>query len=120
MATSRADHPRGRRAAVGTGTRPAAILLTHIHPDHPGDLPLASGRYLPEYGNPLDRWLIVPLLRLMPRRRFEASLSRNSLVGTARAFDPGAGVPPCRAGSVSPRRVTRPATSRSSAAATGC
>jgi hypothetical protein len=82
----------------GTGTRPAAILLTHIHPDHadlalelarmwgppvhvhPGELPAASGRYLPEYGNPLDR-------------RVEASLSRTSLVGTARAFDPRAGVP---------------------------
>ena len=95
----------------GAGTRPAAILLTHIHPDHagsalelarlwdlpvhvhPGELPLASGRYLPEYGNPLDRWLIAPLLRLMPRRAVEASLSRNSLQGTARAFDPVAGVP---------------------------
>jgi glyoxylase-like metal-dependent hydrolase (beta-lactamase superfamily II) len=65
----------------GAGTRPAAILLTHIHPDHagsalelarlwdlpvyvhPGELPLAPGRYLPEYGNPLDRWLIAPLLK---------------------------------------------------------
>ena len=70
----------------GAGTRPAAILLTHIHPDHagsalelarlwdlpvyvhPGELPLAPGRYLPEYGNPLDRWLVAPLLALMPRR----------------------------------------------------
>ena len=95
----------------GTGTRPAAILLTHIHPDHSGsalelarmwDLPvhvhpdelvLAPGGYLPEYANPLDRWLVAPLLRLMPRRAVAASLSRNSLVGTARAFDPGAGVP---------------------------
>jgi glyoxylase-like metal-dependent hydrolase (beta-lactamase superfamily II) len=95
----------------GTGTRPAAILLTHIHPDHsgsalelariwdlplrvhPGELAMASGRYLPEYGNPLDRWLVAPLLRLLPRRMVEAGLSRSSLEGTARAFDPGAGVP---------------------------
>ncbi|HUY48256.1 MAG TPA: nitroreductase/quinone reductase family protein [Streptosporangiaceae bacterium] len=95
----------------GTGTRPAAIVLTHIHPDHagsalelarmwdlpvhvhPGELPLASGGYLPQYGNPLDRWLIAPLLRLMPRRKVAASLARNSLEGTARAFDPAAGVP---------------------------
>jgi glyoxylase-like metal-dependent hydrolase (beta-lactamase superfamily II) len=95
----------------GAGTRPAAILLTHIHPDHagsalelarmwdlpvrvhPGELPLASGRYLPEYANPLDRWLIAPVLRLMPRRKVEASLARNSLQGTVRAFDPAAGVP---------------------------
>ena len=95
----------------GAGTRPAAIVLTHIHPDHagsalelarlwdlpvhvhPGELPLASGRYLPEYGNPLDRWLIAPLLRLVPHRTVEAGLSPNSLAGTARAFDPVAGVP---------------------------
>ena len=108
---------RGRliRAAAesvfGPGARPAAIVLTHIHPDHSGsalelarmwDLPvyvhpdelvLAPGGYLPEYGNPLDRWLVAPLLRLAPRRAVEASRSRNSLEGTARAFDPAAGVP---------------------------
>jgi glyoxylase-like metal-dependent hydrolase (beta-lactamase superfamily II) len=108
---------RGRliRAAAesvfGPGSRPVAIVLTHIHPDHSGsalelarmwDLPvyvhpdemvLAPGGYLPEYGNPLDRWLIVPLLRLVPRRAVEASRSRNSLEGTARALDPSAGVP---------------------------
>ncbi len=95
----------------GAGARPAAIVLTHIHPDHSGsalelartwDLPvyvhpdelvLAPGGYLPEYGNPLDRWLIAPLFRLMPRRAVEASRARNSLAGTARAFDPAAGVP---------------------------
>ena len=98
-------------SVFGTGTRPAAILLTHIHPDHsgsalelarlwhlpvhvhPDELPLASGRYLPEYGNPLDRWLIAPLLRLMPRRRVEESTARSSLEGTAKALDPAAGVP---------------------------
>jgi glyoxylase-like metal-dependent hydrolase (beta-lactamase superfamily II) len=95
----------------GPGTRPAAIVLTHIHPDHSGsalelarmwDLPvhvhpdelvLAPGRYLPQYSNPLDRWLIAPVLRLLPRRAVEASRSRNSLEGTARAFDPALGVP---------------------------
>ncbi len=103
-----------RAAAVsvfGAGTRPEAIMLTHIHPDHSGsalelarvwDLPvhvhpdemvLAPGGYLPEYGNPLDRWLVAPVLRLMPRRAVEASRARSSLEGTARAFDPAAGVP---------------------------
>lgn len=95
----------------GPGARPAAILLTHIHPDHSGsalelariwdlpvyvhsrELPLASGRYLPEYASPLDRWLVAPVLRLMPRRRVEASISRNSLEGTARALDPDGSVP---------------------------
>ncbi len=111
LAASRRGDPAAAESLFGAGTRPAAILLTHIHPDHagsalelarlwdlpvhvhPGELPLASGRYLPEYGNPLDRWLIAPLLRLMPRRAVEASVSRNSLEGTARAFDPAAGVP---------------------------
>ena len=95
----------------GAGTCPAAIVLTHIHPDHsgsalelarlwnlpvyvhPAELVLAGGGYLPEYGNPLDRWLVAPVLRLMPRRAIEASRSRSSLDGTARAFNPAEGVP---------------------------
>ena len=95
----------------GTGTRPEAIVLTHIHPDHagsarelaglwdlpvhvhPAELPLAAGRYMPQYGNPPDRWLIAPLLALMPRRAVRASVSRSSLEGIAVPFDPAAGVP---------------------------
>jgi glyoxylase-like metal-dependent hydrolase (beta-lactamase superfamily II) len=98
-------------SVFGAGTRPGAIVLTHIHPDHagsaaelarlwdlpvfahPAELPMAAGRYLPQYANPLDRWLIAPLLALLPRRRLEARLARSSLVGTARGFDPAAGVP---------------------------
>ena len=60
---------------------------------HPSELPLASGRYVLEYGNPLDRWLIARLLSLMPRRRLEAMLSRNSLEGTVKAVDPAAAPP---------------------------
>lgn len=95
----------------GRDTRPAAIILTHIHPDHsgsalelartwnlpvyvhPAEMVLAPGGYLPEYGNPLDRWLVAPLLRLMPRRKVEEMRVRDSLEGTARAFDPATGVP---------------------------
>jgi glyoxylase-like metal-dependent hydrolase (beta-lactamase superfamily II) len=95
----------------GAGTRPAAILLTHFHPDHagsalelarmwdlpvhvhPAELPQAEGRYMPQYNNPLDRWLIVPLLGLMPRRKVAAMLSRSSLQSTARAFDLAGQVP---------------------------
>ena len=68
----------------GMDKRPAAIMLTHIHPDHsgsaqelaqiwkvpvyvhPDEMPLASGKLIPEFFNPLDRWLIVPLMKLMP------------------------------------------------------
>lgn len=65
--------PAIRRAATRCrpGARPAAILLTPIHPDHSGaagdlalswqvpvyvdaaELPMAPGRYLPEYSMPL-------------------------------------------------------------------
>jgi len=98
-------------SVFGERARPAAVLLTHIHPDHsgsarelartwdlpvwvhPGELPLAAGKYRPEYGNPLDRWLIVPLMRLLPRRRVESMISEASLAGIARPLDP-AGPPP--------------------------
>jgi glyoxylase-like metal-dependent hydrolase (beta-lactamase superfamily II) len=95
----------------GAGTRPAAILLTHIHPDHsgaalelarmwerplhvhPDELPLAPGGILPAYANPLDRWFVGPLLRLMPPLRLEAMLSKNRLERVTLGFDPVAGVP---------------------------
>jgi glyoxylase-like metal-dependent hydrolase (beta-lactamase superfamily II) len=95
----------------GMDKRPAAILLTHIHPDHsgsapelaqiwrvpvyvhPDEIPLASGKLIPEYFNPLDRWLIVPLMKLMPRQVLESKLSEASLADAACAIDPDAGVP---------------------------
>ncbi|MFP5311100.1 MAG: MBL fold metallo-hydrolase [Actinomycetes bacterium] len=79
---------------LGSGTVPAAIFLTHIHPDHSGaanvlarlwdahvyvseaELPMASGRYVPSFSMPLDRRLIAPLLWSLPsraRRRIEAA-----------------------------------------------
>lgn len=97
---------RVAESLFGAGTRPEAILLTHIHPDHsgsalelagvwrrpvhvhPDELPLAAGGYQPEYAHPLDRRLVGPLLRLMPRRRVEAARQNTSLEGIARAFDP--------------------------------
>jgi glyoxylase-like metal-dependent hydrolase (beta-lactamase superfamily II) len=101
----------------GANTPPAAILLTHDHPDHagstrdlarrwgcsvyvhPGELPLVTmdfSTYLStvkKYANPLDTWVILPLLRVMPRWRRESMLSESSFKDVARAFDPGAGVP---------------------------
>jgi hypothetical protein len=53
--------PRIRPAAAARAKRHAGSALelarlwdlpVHMHP---GELPLASGRYLPENGNPLDR-----------------------------------------------------------------
>jgi glyoxylase-like metal-dependent hydrolase (beta-lactamase superfamily II) len=101
----------------GANTRPAAILLTHDHPDHagstlelarrwgclvyvhPDELPLVTmdfSTYLStvkKYANPLDTWVILPLLRVMPRRRRESMLSESSFKDVARAFDTGTGVP---------------------------
>ena len=98
----------------GANTRPASILLTHDHPDHagsalelarmwgcpvyvhPDELPLAAVGDLStveKYANPLDRWIILPLLRAMPRRWVESMLSKASLKDVAQGFDPGAAVP---------------------------
>lgn len=93
----------------GVGARPAAILLTHVHPDHagsalelarawecavylhPDEMELAITRDLAtvaRYANPLDRWLILPLLRLVPRRWIEAMMEKESLREVVQAFEP--------------------------------
>lgn len=101
-------------ALFGAGARPAAILLTHVHPDHsgsalelarawdcpvylhPDEMDLAISRTLvtvARYANPLDRWMILPLLRLFPRRRIEAMLEKESLRGVVWTFEPGTAPP---------------------------
>jgi glyoxylase-like metal-dependent hydrolase (beta-lactamase superfamily II) len=98
-------------SVFGPGARPEAIVLTHIHPDHsgsalelarlwdipvyvhPDELVLARGGYQREYGNPLDRWVIAAVLRLLPRHLVETSRERASLAGKVAAFDPAVGVP---------------------------
>ncbi len=101
----------------GANTRPAAILLTHNHPDHagstlelarrwgclayvhPDELPLVTADFstffstVKGYANPLDIWIVLPLMRVMPRRRRESMLSESSFKDVARAFDPNTGVP---------------------------
>ena len=97
----------------GAGTRPATILLTHCHPDHagaarelahawgcavylhPDELPIATGDFaaMRACAGPLDRVLVLPLMRAMGRRRREALLATSSLGDVARAFEPGTGVP---------------------------
>lgn len=86
----------------GTGTRPAAIVVTHLHPDHSGsapelarawelpvlvpsaEMPMSAGRPLPGLMNPLDRYLLRPLGRVLP--------PASALAGVARSFDPAAGI----------------------------
>jgi glyoxylase-like metal-dependent hydrolase (beta-lactamase superfamily II) len=103
---------RIREAAAmlfGVGARPAAILLTHVHPDHsgsalelarawecsvylhPDELELAIVRNLAtvaRYANPFDCGIILPLLRLFPRRWIEAMMERESLKEVVRTFEP--------------------------------
>lgn len=104
-----------RRAAetLFGGAPPAAILITHVHPDHSGGVPelasvwgvpvwvhpdelaLAQGdvKAVSDHAGPLDRWVVLPALRLTGARRMEATLKRSSLQDVARPFDPSAGVP---------------------------
>lgn len=83
----------------GPGAPPAAILLTHDHPDHagavrdlvmtwgcpawvhPDELPLTVGDIsaVRLYGSPLDRRVVLPLMRLMGSRRAQAMVARSSL-----------------------------------------
>ncbi|MBT8225921.1 MAG: MBL fold metallo-hydrolase [Dactylosporangium sp.] len=95
----------------GVGAVPASILLTHVHPDHcgsalelartwnrpvtvhPAEMPLTPGGIIDEYANPLDRWLIAPILRLMPRSRVEALRARGSLEHVAEVLPAAGDVP---------------------------
>ncbi|WP_418605303.1 MBL fold metallo-hydrolase [Georgenia sp. SUBG003] len=96
---------------LGPGERPAAILLTHLHPDHsgaagvlartwdvqvhvhPDEVPTAAGRYLPERSMPLDRWLVVPLMRLLPARRRTAVEAAGDITDVVRPLGPAGAVP---------------------------
>ncbi len=95
----------------GTDTPPAAILLTHDHPDHAGSALALTRRWgcpvyvhpdelalvtmVPEnylatvnqYANPLDRWVILPILRLLPERRRAAMLAESSFRDAAAVLD---------------------------------
>ena len=97
----------------GEDTSPAAILLTHDHPDHagsagqlarlwnrpvwvhPDELQLARGGMstFTRYASPLDRWLVLPFLRLIGSSRRDAMLSEASLRDVVRPFDPRVGLP---------------------------
>ena len=104
---------RAAESLFGHGRPPEAVFLTHHHPDHtgsvrelaelwecpfwvhPDELPLTRGE-LPtvrRYANPLDRWIILPLLRLYGSRRAEEVVARSSLEDVVRALDPTAQLP---------------------------
>jgi glyoxylase-like metal-dependent hydrolase (beta-lactamase superfamily II) len=109
------DGPRIRAAArslLGPGLAPSAVLLTHVHPDHsgsarelarawgcpvfahPAEVPIATGDFaaMEKYAGPLDRWLILPVMRVIGRRRREAILAAGSLAGVVQPLQPGGAI----------------------------
>jgi glyoxylase-like metal-dependent hydrolase (beta-lactamase superfamily II) len=63
---------------------------------HRDELFLATQRDLAtvkKFANPMDRWIILPMLRIMPRKRVEALLSKGSLKDVVLPLDPGGVVP---------------------------
>lgn len=110
------DASRIERAAAslfGPGSRAAGIVLTHCHPDHDGsalqlartwdcrvhmhpeELPIATRDFdaMAASAAALDRWVVLPLMRAMGRRRRETVFARSSLAEVARTFEPGSAVP---------------------------
>jgi glyoxylase-like metal-dependent hydrolase (beta-lactamase superfamily II) len=108
---------RAAERLFGPKSRPTAILLTHLHPDHdgaalelarawdcpvyvhPDELPLARAvatadfAAIERYGNWLDRVLIMPLMRALPRHQPDGVAAVPSLMHVLRACDPASGVP---------------------------
>ena len=100
-------------ALLGPETTPSAILLTHAHPDHSGaarelaeswgcpvyvhpfELPIATGDFaaMARHAGPLDRWLVLPVMRLIGRRRREAALARSSLAAVVGPLGPAGSIP---------------------------
>lgn len=101
-------------SVFGANTRPELILLTHDHPDHAGSvLELVRmwgspvyvhpdewalvGRKdratVEQYAAPIDRWVVLPILRVMPRRRVEAMFAAENLENVVQVFNPAAAVP---------------------------
>lgn len=101
------------RRALEADARPEAIVLTHVHPDHsgaareladrwscpvflhPDELPIARGDFetMRKVAGPLDRWVILPAMRMMGRRRRETVLADRTLGGVAHPLRPGEPVP---------------------------
>jgi NADP-dependent 3-hydroxy acid dehydrogenase YdfG/glyoxylase-like metal-dependent hydrolase (beta-lactamase superfamily II) len=99
-------------ALFGPNATPTAIVLTHLHPDHDGaalelaaewhcpvylhadELPLARAvaardlAGITRFGNGLDRGVIVPIIRVLPRRRSDPTHVSQSLADVARRLEP--------------------------------
>jgi glyoxylase-like metal-dependent hydrolase (beta-lactamase superfamily II) len=101
------------RRLTGPDASPAAILLTHDHPDHagaakalaaawrceillhPAEAPIANGDFaaMERAAGPLDRWVILPLMRAIGERRRTEAIARSSLAGLFRELEPDGALP---------------------------
>jgi glyoxylase-like metal-dependent hydrolase (beta-lactamase superfamily II) len=101
------------RAALGPGLSPSAIVLTHVHPDHAGaagalaiewgcpvyaqraEVPIAEGDLgeMSRVAGPLDRWLILPVLRAVGERRRAEIVARSGLAGVVQPLPDDGCVP---------------------------
>jgi glyoxylase-like metal-dependent hydrolase (beta-lactamase superfamily II) len=101
------------RSLLGTGAAPAAILLTHDHPDHagaarvlagtwhcpillhPAEVAIANGDFaaMERFAGPLDRWVILPAMRALGERRRTAVIERESLAGLVAELPPDGAIP---------------------------
>ena len=108
------DRPRIEAATAGlVAGSPAAIVLTHDHPDHAGAARALAGRWacrvfvhpdeaaiargsfaaMWRHAGPLDRYLILPAISALGRRRRDAMLERSSLARVLDVLEPDGVVP---------------------------
>ena len=100
------------RALLGPGQVPGCDPADPRHPDHegsardlarawgcpvllhPAEIPIATGDFaaMERYAGPLDRWLILPIMRAVGRRRREAILADGSLAGIVQPLQPGGAI----------------------------
>jgi len=93
--------------------KPCAIYLTHAHPDHIGaakelseywavpvfmhenEIPIACGdfNYISKFPIPMDTFVILPILRMMGKKKREAVMQKGSLEKSARPLPEGPGLP---------------------------
>jgi glyoxylase-like metal-dependent hydrolase (beta-lactamase superfamily II) len=98
---------------LGRRIVPAAILLSHVHPAHsgaarilaeawrcpvfvhPGEVAIASGDLaaMRRDAGPLDRWLVLPAMRVIGESRRAAVLARGSLAAVIRQLEPDGSIP---------------------------